>query len=77
MSKVCHPGLRILLRHCFTPEVIERFCRWPAAVRHHGAVVGGLLEHTVNVTLIAERLSLLYDIPKTLTHKDDDAILEV
>ncbi len=59
MSKVCHPGLRILLRDCFTPEVMERFRRWPAAVRHHGAVVGGLLEHTVNVSLIAERLSLL------------------
>ena len=60
MSKVRHPGLRILLQDCFTPEVMERFRRWPAAVRHHGAVVGGLLEHTVNVSLIAERLSLLY-----------------
>jgi 3'-5' exoribonuclease len=66
MSKVRHHELRILLRDCFTPEVIERFRRWPAAVRHHGAVVGGLLEHTVNVTLIAERLSLLYDANQDL-----------
>ncbi len=66
VSKVRDHGLRILLRDCFTPEAIERFRRWPAAVRHHGAVVGGLLEHTVNVTLIAERLSLLYDANQDL-----------
>lgn len=66
MSKICHPGLRMLLHDCFTPEVIERFRRWPAAVRHHGAVVGGLLEHTVNVSLIAERLSLLYNANQEL-----------
>src|SRR6266516_8189474 len=60
MSKVRDHGLRILLRDCFTPEAIERFRRWPAAVRHHGAVVGGLLEHTVNVTTIAELTARLY-----------------
>lgn len=60
MIKVCHPGLRTLLHDCFTVQVMERFRRWPAAVRHHGAVVGGLLEHTVNVTLIADRLTQLY-----------------
>ncbi len=53
MSKVNHPGLHRLLLDCFTTEVMERFRHWPAAVRHHGAVVGGLIEHTVNVTLIA------------------------
>jgi 3'-5' exoribonuclease len=49
-----------LLHDCFTVQVMERFRRWPAAVKHHGAVVGGLLEHTVNVTLIADRLAQLY-----------------
>ena len=39
---------------------MTRFLRWPAAVRHHGAVVGGLLEHTVNVATIAKRLFQLY-----------------
>lgn len=29
-------------------------------MRHHGAVVGGLLEHTVNVTTIAELIAHLY-----------------
>ncbi len=40
--------------------MIARFRRWPAAVRHHGAVAGGLLEHTVNVATIAQRLAELY-----------------
>ena len=60
MDKVHHPGLHDLLECCFTPEVIARYRRWPAAVRHHGAVVGGLLEHTVNVTFIAGRIAQIY-----------------
>ena len=60
IDKVGDPGLRILLNKCFVTEVMERFRRWPAAVRHHGAVVGGLLEHTVNVTTIAELTARLY-----------------
>ena len=60
LNEVEDPGLRKLLRSCFTPEVIARFRRWPAAVRHHGAVAGGLLEHTLNVATIAQRLAELY-----------------
>jgi len=66
MAEVQHPGLVALLRCCFTPEVQARFRRWPAAVRQHGAVVGGLLEHTVNVTLIAKRFSQLYPCNQSL-----------
>ncbi|HLZ81734.1 MAG TPA: HD domain-containing protein [Ktedonobacteraceae bacterium] len=60
IDKVYHRGLRKLLLHCFSSEVMDRFQRWPAAMRHHGAVVGGLLEHTVNVTHIAEQVARLY-----------------
>ncbi len=60
IDKVDHPGLSELLRRCFTPEIMENFRRWPAAMRHHGAVVGGLLEHTVNVATIAELIAHLY-----------------
>jgi len=60
MNTVQHPGLQELLHDCFTNDVIEQFRRWPAAVRHHGAVVGGLLEHTVNVSLITQFLAILY-----------------
>jgi 3'-5' exoribonuclease len=66
MNKVQHPGLQALLRECFTAKVMEQFRRWPAAVHHHGAVVGGLLEHTVNVSLIAEKLTQLYTCNREL-----------
>ncbi len=65
-AEVEHPGLRELLDRCFTPELMTRFRRWPAAVRHHGAVVGGLLEHTVNVATIAQQLSRLYPCQQSL-----------
>ena len=60
MNKVYHPGLHTLLLRCFSTDELARFYRWPAAVRHHGAIRGGLLEHTVNVTLIADRLTQIY-----------------
>ncbi len=60
IDKVYHPGLHDLLESCFAPDVVARFRRWPAAVRHHGAVIGGLLEHTVNVTFIADRMTQMY-----------------
>ncbi len=66
MSKVDHAELSELLQHCFTPEVRERLRRWPAAMKVHGAVVGGLLEHTVNVATIAEHLAKLYPCNRNL-----------
>ena len=60
MNTIQHPGLQALLHDCFTNDVIEQFRRWPAAVRQHGAVIGGLLEHTVNVSLITQFLAILY-----------------
>lgn len=66
MNAVRHAGLRELLGDCFTNDVIKQFRRWPAAVKHHSAVVGGLLEHTVNVSLIAESLTSLYTCNKEL-----------
>ena len=66
MNNVQHPGLQALLHDCFTNDVIEQYRRWPAAVRHHGAVVGGLLEHTVNVSLITQFLTILYSCNQEL-----------
>ncbi|GAC1378680.1 MAG: HD domain-containing protein [Ktedonobacteraceae bacterium] len=60
IDKVDHRGLNKLLRCCFSSEVMERFRKWPAAMRNHGAVSGGLLEHTVNVASIAELIAHLY-----------------
>jgi 3'-5' exoribonuclease len=66
INKVYAPGLHALLVRCFTPETLARFYRWPAAVRHHGAVRSGLLEHTVNVTLVADRLTQIYTCNQNL-----------
>ncbi len=66
LLEVEHPDLSELLRCCFTPELLARFCRWPAAIRHHGAITGGLLEHTVNVATIAKRFSQLYPCNSSL-----------
>ena len=60
VDKVQQPALQALLRNCFTQDVVRQFRRWPAAVWHHGAVVGGLLEHTVQVAQITEFLANLY-----------------
>src|SRR5205823_12769509 len=65
-GKVSHGGVHELLDRCFSPEILARFSRWPAAVRYHGAIRGGLLEHTVNVTLIADRLIQLYSCNQNL-----------
>ncbi|MGZ6367657.1 MAG: 3'-5' exoribonuclease YhaM family protein [Ktedonobacteraceae bacterium] len=65
-NTIQHPGLQALLQQCFTNDVIEQFRRWPAAVRHHGAVVGGLLEHTVNVSLITQFLTIQYSCNQEL-----------
>ncbi len=66
INKVHDPGLHALLLRCFSSELLARFYRWPAAVKYHGAVAGGLLEHTVNVTLIAERLIQIYPCNQNL-----------
>ena len=66
VNKVQHPGLQALLHACFTNEVIDQYRHWPAAVRHHGAVVGGLLEHTVHVSLITQFLTILYSCNQEL-----------
>jgi 3'-5' exoribonuclease len=60
VNTVQHPGLQAILHDCFTHDIIEQLRRWPAAMRHHGAVVGGLLEHTVHVSLITRYLAHLY-----------------
>jgi 3'-5' exoribonuclease len=38
-------------------DMLEHFCVWPAAHIRHGAVRHGLLEHSLRVALLAERLA--------------------
>jgi 3'-5' exoribonuclease len=51
------PSLRVWVDVCFDPATRARFALHPAAVRHHGALVGGLLSHTVRVSRIALALA--------------------
>lgn len=54
------PDLAALVRAVLADEVHERFCTWPAALARHGAVRHGLLEHTLRVAALAERLAEAY-----------------
>lgn len=55
------PELRNLA-DCFLIDetFLEQFCKTPAGVKLHHAYSGGLLEHTVQVMELAERMSKLY-----------------
>lgn len=41
-------------------ETYERFCVWPAAQSHHGAVRHGLLAHSIRVARLAQQLAAGY-----------------
>lgn len=54
------PALATLVRTVLSGEVYERFCVWPASHTRHGAVRHGLLEHSLRVAALAERLAGVY-----------------
>ena len=44
VEQIADPALRAWVERCFPVAVRDRFATHPAAVRHHGAMVGGLLK---------------------------------
>jgi 3'-5' exoribonuclease len=61
MLQVERRPLRELLRRIFSdPEIADRFKKAPAAKSMHHAYLGGLLEHTVAVARLADRICGLY-----------------
>jgi 3'-5' exoribonuclease len=53
--------IRELLRAFWTDEVfVKRFKRAPAAKKMHHAYLGGLLEHTLSMVLLAEKIAAHY-----------------
>ncbi|MGI8643201.1 MAG: 3'-5' exoribonuclease YhaM family protein [Thermomicrobiales bacterium] len=56
VASIANASLEAVVRSCFPSDVRRRFTLAPAAVRHHGAAVGGLLAHTVRVARIAQAL---------------------
>jgi 3'-5' exoribonuclease len=63
----------VLVRAVLSDDVLDRFCRWPAAQQRHGAVRHGLLAHSLSVVCIATQLGETYG-PDGLKHDRDIVI---
>jgi 3'-5' exoribonuclease len=56
-----HPGMRALAeQYLGSGSLMERFSHAPAAVSVHHAFIGGLLEHTLQLMRLADRMLPLY-----------------
>ena len=60
ISSVTDPGLQQLLSVIFSGATLEQFQTAPAAKKMHHAYLGGLLEHTLSVTSLADKLAAHY-----------------
>jgi len=61
LDEVKDPGLRRLTSVFFDDESLaSRFRQAPAGAKVHHAYIGGLLEHTLNVTRLCARIAELY-----------------
>ena len=53
INSVKTPSLRMLLKKIFSGKFYDDFCRNPAGMKLHHAYLGGLLQHSVDVTELA------------------------
>ena len=61
ISSLAQPHLLSLLRRIFAEEeFVKAFCDTPGGKKWHHAYLGGLLEHTVNIAAICDRLAKIY-----------------
>jgi 3'-5' exoribonuclease len=61
IRSVKDPSIRYLLTGIISDEdFMGRFSVWPAAVKHHHAYMGGLLEHTVGVVALCKSARAFY-----------------
>jgi 3'-5' exoribonuclease len=61
LSTLQHPGMRALAEQYLSNEYIaQHFRRAPAAVSVHHAYIGGLLEHTLHLMMLAEAMLPLF-----------------
>jgi len=68
LLKISNPHLRALAEcYLMDADFMHGLCRAPAGVRVHHAYIGGLLEHLVTMTDVAERILPLYpDVDRDL-----------
>jgi 3'-5' exoribonuclease len=67
IKSVENPHLKALLQGFFEDEEFSiLFKKTPAAKRHHHNYLGGLLEHTLNVTKLSNTLCSLYPLDRDL-----------
>lgn len=61
IESVAQPSLLALLRRMFAEEsFVKDFCAVPAGKKWHHGYLGGLLEHTLNIAAICDRLAKIY-----------------
>ncbi|MDH7598970.1 MAG: HD domain-containing protein [Sedimentisphaerales bacterium] len=61
LSRIKHPQIRALVDHFLADtQLMESFCKSPAAVKIHHDYLGGLLEHTHNMLQVAEAILPFY-----------------
>ncbi len=61
LAQIQDGNLKALLREFLSDkELMQKFCKAPAAVKMHHAYIGGLLEHTHNMLEVAVRILPLY-----------------
>ena len=61
INSLAQPHLLSLLRRIFAEEdFVKAFCDTPGGKKWHHAYLGGLLEHTVNIATICDRLAKIY-----------------
>ena len=53
INSVKTPSLRMLLKKVFSGSFYDEFCKNPAGMKLHHAYLGGLLQHSVDVTELA------------------------
>jgi 3'-5' exoribonuclease len=60
IASIQDAGVQKLLQKIFSGETLELFSTAPAAKKMHHAYIGGLLEHTLSVTALADGLACHY-----------------
>jgi 3'-5' exoribonuclease len=57
-DSIASPGLRSLMDACWNDaDLVRRFKRAPAAKKMHHAYLGGLIEHTLSMALLADKVA--------------------